>query len=516
LEVSTGQSTLITADPKASEANWLGDGNEVVWLKEGENGNTSFIVTHVGDPRKTYTAGTVPGPISSLKLAVLEEGRIAIAVSGQANPDGTLYNPHDVPKSHSTGKLYESLMVRHWDKYIEAQRNTIWYGIMQKRVPHVTERKGRYYLMGFTNALKGTGLESPIPPFGGTDHFDISKSGLVFVAKDPDLDPATHTKCTCYHIPLSFKETFAEDPRPITVAGFEGAATSPVFSPGGKSVAFLQMKEDGYESDKNRIMIVVDAARSEQGMELLASSDGKGEWDRSPGSITWSNDGKSLLVQAEDIGRGCLFQIPLDTSLKATSKVPAKLTKNGYVSDVRPAASGSTKLFISSTSLIDNSLFSILDPESPSEMQPVSSSSGNGALFGLSQKQVSEIWWDGANGHRVHAWVVKPSRFKKGEKYPLAYLIHGGPQGAWGKASIHTDREASTNLFYRRPMEYQMESGRECSSTHRLSTFLTKSSSSPNKATSSSPPTQPARQGTANPSLAPSAANGAASHTKTS
>jgi dipeptidyl aminopeptidase/acylaminoacyl peptidase len=437
LDVSSGQSTLITGDSKASEANWLGDGNEVVWLKEGENGNTSLIVANVDDPRKTYTAGTVPGPISNLKLAVLEEGKVAIAVSGQANPDGTLYNPHDVPKTHHSGKLYDSLMVRHWDKYIEPQRNTIWYGVLQKSVPHVTERKGRYCLMGLTNALKGTRLESPIPPFGGSDHFDISRSGILFVSKDPSLDPATHTKCTCYFIALkTFKETYAAEPKPIEVVGFHGAATSPVFSPGGKTAAFLQMKEDGYESDKNHIVIAVNIASSQQGVDLLARSGEGEEWDRSPQSISWSNDGRSLLVQAEDVGRGCLFRVPLDTSLQATSKSPFKLTQDGYVSEVRPAAAGSAKLFISSTSLIDNSLFTILDPESPSEVQTVSSSSRSGASFGLSQKQVEEIWFDGANGHPVHAWMVKPSRFKKGEKYPLAYLIHGGPQGAWGKSTL--------------------------------------------------------------------------------
>jgi len=62
----------------------------------------------------------------------------------------------------------------------------------------------------------------------------------------------------------------------------------------------------------------------------------------------------------------------------------------------------------------------------------VSSATHSGNLFGLSPSQVSSLWWKGAADHDVHAWMVKPSFFNPGHKYPLAYLIHGGPQGAWG------------------------------------------------------------------------------------
>ena len=61
---------------------------------------------------------------------------------------------------------------------------------------------------------------------------------------------------------------------------------------------------------------------------------------------------------------------------------------------------------------------------------PISSNSRNGAAFGLSPSQISSFWFDGAE-RKVQAWVIKPSNFREGGKYPLAYMIHGGPQGAW-------------------------------------------------------------------------------------
>lgn len=406
-----------------------------MWLKSGDNGNTSFIVSDADDAGKTYTAGTVAGPVSNLKLCNLESGKSAIAVSGLADPkDGTLYNPKDAPKSHTSGRIYDSLFVRHWDVYVEAQKSVIWTGLLQRSAAHVTERKGRYNLVGLANVLEATNLESPIPDSGGTEHFDISHSGVVFVAKDPDLDPATHTKCDCYYAPVkSFLESYSTELIKLSVDHLKGAATSPVFSPNGESVAFLQMQEDGYESDKNRIVLFPKVAKQIKGFEIFQTSNNKGSWDRSPSSIMWANDGKSLYAQAGDIGRGCLFQIPLNMDLTAaTVREPSKLTSSGSIQDVAPASATSSKLFISSTSLVDNSIYSILDPEAKSNaLTEVSSITQHGSSLGLSAKQVSELWWKGSDDHAVHAWMMKPSDFSPDKKYPLAYLIHGGPQGAW-------------------------------------------------------------------------------------
>jgi pre-mRNA-splicing helicase BRR2 len=442
LDIASGQSTLLNNESKASEARWLGDGHEVVWLKEGENGNTSFVVSDVLDNGWTYVAGTVPGPLSSLKLYTIEPGMVAVAVAGQANPDGSLHNPKDAPKSHTSARLYDSLFVRHWDSWIGKERNTLWTALLQRSAPHATERKGRYSLTGFKNALKGTNLESPIPTFGGTNHFDISREGIVFVARDPDLDPATHTRCHAYFIQRTDLMDHVKEPNPVKllVPWLQGWATSPVFSPDGKKIAALYQKADGYESDKNRIVVFMTVvgsdtqAASPEGIELLQSDDDKGAWDRSPSSVAWSVDGSSLLVQAEEMGSGCLFEVAVEPPWVPGHQPPRprKLTSKGYVSDIFPAAANSDKLFVSGTSLVDSSVYYILDPSRPGDVTLVSSATHAGDLFGLSESQVSSIWWRGANDHPIHAWEIRPSFFKPEHKYPLAYLVHGGPQGAWG------------------------------------------------------------------------------------
>ncbi|KAJ5218243.1 uncharacterized protein N7498_000342 [Penicillium cinerascens] len=435
LDIESGRSALITNDPGASNPQWLGAGDQLVWLKTKANGNTSFIIGDARAVDKTYTAGTVPGPVSDLKVTVIEPGKIGFAVSGKANPDGSLYNPHDAKKPYTSGRLYTSLFVRHWDSYIEPQKNAIWYGLLQQAPLAPARRQaGKFSVSGLTNLISVSGLgavESPIPPFGGTGDFDISPSAIVFIAKDPDVNPATHTACSCYYAPMfSWTSMSASDAKVCKVNALRGAMSSPVLSSDGGSIALLAMATDGYESDKNRILYVPNPWNGDM-IEVFESADGKGQWDLSPSSISFAYDDKSLLIQAEELGRGLLFQLPLEHIKEAKPDVLKRLTRSGFVNDVAPAAVGSSKLFLSSSSLVDNSIWSILDPANPDEVQIVSSNGRGGVSFGLSPAQVDEIWFRGAEDHPVHAFVVKPSYFKPGEKYPLAYLIHGGPQGAW-------------------------------------------------------------------------------------
>lgn len=422
LEISTGQSTLITSEEKTAAPNWLSD-NDLLWLKSGDKGVTQLIVGNVGEIGKSYVAGIVPAPVSDVQIKVVDQEKISIAVVAKARPNGTLYNPEEEPKKLSSGMLYDSLMVRHWDKYVTPNRNAIWHGILER-----ADIKGRYKLRGLTNILKGSRLESPIPPFGSLDNFDLGSQGIGFVAKDPDLNPATNTKSNFYFVTIendSYATTYSE-PTKVELGEFEGASTAPAFSPDGKGVAFLQMKQNGYESDKNRVIFASDYARTDAAFELLKSDDGKGLWDRSPGSISWSNDGKTLYMTAEDRGKVKLYSLPVPTNPRDMTELPTPLTDKGYVSDVQPLGADSSRLFLSSSNLIDNSVYAILDPADSAGFKVVSSNSRNGSFFGLSENQISDIWFEGSKeGTRVHAWVMKPSNFSSDKLYPLAYLIHG-------------------------------------------------------------------------------------------
>lgn len=107
-------------------------------------------------------------------------------------------------------------------------------------------------------------------------------SGIVFVAKDPELNPALNVRCITYYIPLS-KFTEKEAPKPVSyeVPHFKGTSTSPVFSPDAKSFAFLSALKGGYESEKTQIFMVPDLEHG-RSVRFLEGDDREGAWDRSP------------------------------------------------------------------------------------------------------------------------------------------------------------------------------------------------------------------------------------------
>lgn len=101
------------------------------------------------------------------------------------------------------------------------------------------------------------------------------------MAKDPDLNPALNTKCNIYYIALStFTEEKAPKPLEYTVHGFQGASSSPVFSPDGKKAVFLSLLHPGYESDKSQIFLIDDIKKDT--VKTLLVKGRESIWDRSP------------------------------------------------------------------------------------------------------------------------------------------------------------------------------------------------------------------------------------------
>ncbi|THW85630.1 alpha/beta-hydrolase [Aureobasidium pullulans] len=430
LDTKTQESRLLLQDNSISEPLWLPGEKEVyACLKSEDKGKTSILISMImaGSSWKesTYTAGSIDAPASSLKITQLSEDSYAVVLAAQSSPDGSLYNSETAPKTHSTGKLYKSLFVRHWDDYVTPQKNSLWYATLTKA------KDGKFELSKWVNALKGAGLESPVPPFGGTDSFDVSKSGIIFVSKDPKANPALSTKCNVYYIELS---SFTEDPAPkpfeYTTKGFKGASASPVFLPDAKKAVFLSLSGAGYESDKSQIFLVEDLKKDS--VKRLFNQKTEGSLDKSPQNLVFSHDGKTLYFSAEDQGYGRLFAL---TSDPTNGEVLRALTDTGYVSDIHPLSNGD--VFYTSSSLVDYSSYSIIGT-SKSESQAAKwthSSSKDGSSLGLKASQVSSIHTPASDttvNKTVHSWVYKPSNFEEGKKYPLALLIHGGPQGAWG------------------------------------------------------------------------------------
>lgn len=466
LLVQTGETTNIATNQNISNIIWLDD-QVFVCLRTENNGTTSLLYARLGAALKAHdnktapalnSAGTINAAVSGMKIARIDRDRgdFAVVVGAPACADGSLYSPSEAAReSFSSGRLYGGLFVRHWDRYEGPERNSLWYGRLASLDGGGRGGGGQYQLSHLTNLLAGTNMESPMRPFGGPDHFDVRKDAVIWLAKDPDLNPSWNTKSNVYirrvdsWTPAEEGVRAESEIRQVDVAGFEGAAASPVFAREGNKAAFLMMRRNRYEADKNQVSVVEDvtAVRFEVARAFCSEEESplEGTWDRSPSSVCFTADGKSLVAVAEDRGCGRVFFIS-GGDVANGAGVPRPLTRSGTVVDVRCLADG--RLFASGSSMLEDSWFIILNnptlegteaQPSPLPKEPIWShfNSSQSPKSNLQQSQITSIWTPASNPaitQEFHSWVLKPSSFDKAKSYPVAYLIHGGPHAAWKDA----------------------------------------------------------------------------------
>ncbi|KAI9171626.1 Dipeptidyl-peptidase 5 [Paramyrothecium foliicola] len=425
LNVHDHTSRLVTDDGSASEPFWLSD-DEIAYVKSGDHDYSHLLAQNVREsPSKAHTIHSGGGLISNPKVTRLSPTKLAFCCSIPTGPNGEPYwQPLEI-KPRTSAKIYTSLFVRHWDTWSSDKQNSLWYGVISK--PGDEHSKWTLEEPRLINLLANTRLSSPVPPFGGVGDFDISSSGIAFVAKDPDLNPARYTKTDLYYVPISSFTEKPPTPQIVKTGTLKGYSLTPTFSHDGRQIAFARMRSQQYEADKPRLLLVPDVSDLNNVQEFFESDDGEGSWDLRPDSITWAHDNKTLYVTAEKNGRNVLWKIPA-TPREATS-LPTAVYEKGSVSEVQLLGDNS-RLLLTSRSRIENSLYTVLDLRT-NEATDVSSTSKNGKSFGLSESQLSDIWYEGAAGYDVHALVMTPSNFDPSKKYPLAFLIHGGPQSAW-------------------------------------------------------------------------------------
>lgn len=329
----------------------------------------------------SYKAASLPAPLANLKAVTTPSG-VNFVVTGLAYPNGTAYNPELAEVPLSSARVYDSLFVRHWDTYITPQKSAIFSGSL-------SSSGGIYSSSGGVKNLFGgvKGLESPVQPFGSTSDFDLSPDGqtVAFLSRPPDQGAANTTASYIYIVPHSGSKEPAAINLPSSSYIPAGASANPIFSPDGKSVAYLQQDENGYESDRNKLYTYNLTSK-----KITTYAE---DWDRSPGSIAYSKDGKTFLLITGEYGRGKLFT--LSTSTK-TSVEPKAVTgaAQGSVSLVAPLSDD--VLLLSTSSTVSSTGFSKLKLGSNTTTVLLSPNKVDAALKPLSSSSVGEFWFDGA------------------------------------------------------------------------------------------------------------------------
>ncbi|WP_422343238.1 prolyl oligopeptidase family serine peptidase [Parasphingorhabdus sp.] len=297
-----------------------------------------------------------------------------------------------------TGREYDELFVRHWSSW-ETPGN-------YSRIFAFDIQDGK--LAGQGNALDGDLVgDSPTKPFGGGEEISWSPSGseLAFTLRKADRNEPKSTDLNIYGVGLS-------DPEPKTIPG-NGRATDnlPAFSPDDQWLAWAAMERPGYESDR---MVVKLLSKDQKEPRVLT-----GDWDRSVSSITWTPDSKALIVTASEVLDYAAFRVDIDNG-----KVE-RLTGKGSVGNITPLKDGSMIFTKKSLQAPDDIYRRAVD----GTVTQLTNINGN-ALAEIDEVTVERFNFKGAEGTKVWGQIIKPEGAKG--KLPMAFLVHGGPQGSFG------------------------------------------------------------------------------------
>ena len=306
----------------------------------------------------------------------------------------------------ASGMVYDQLFVRHWDTWRDGTMSRLF-------VADMPAARGRAVT---TVRALGHALEGDIPskPFGGADDYTWAPDGRSIVAsiKVAGREAPWSTNFDLYRIDAT------GDSAPVNLTAANPAwDAGPVFSEDGTTLFYRAMKRPGFEADRYALM-AMDVA-SGQTREIAP------QWDRSPSSIQPAADGRTLYVAAQDTGEYPLFRVDV-----ASGEV-TKLVADGSVSSFAIAGdtvaltrntirSGDVVYTASLQSLGENAQLRQITPSTAERLPDVA--------FG----DYEQFSFKGAGNETVYGYVVKPWNYQEGQTYPVAFLIHGGPQGSFG------------------------------------------------------------------------------------
>ncbi|MGB2867035.1 MAG: S9 family peptidase [Bacteroidota bacterium] len=385
---------LTSAKGSNMNPQWMPDGKTIAFVstRDGEAQIWSIPVDG-GEARKlSHIATEVSG------LIVSPDGKW-FAFSSDVYPDCMDEDCNQkrleaAEKSKVKAKIFERLPYRVWNAWKDGKRSHLF----------VMPSDGG-------NARDLTPGEYDTPPIdlGGNWDYQFSPdSKEVALTRNADPMVAISTNNDIFVVPVTGGplKKITENP---------ANDSQPLYSPDGKYIAYRAMKRPGFEADERNLIL---CERTTGKLSNLTES-----FDYSVNDVVWSPDSRALYFNADDKGNESIFKVTV-----GTKKVETIIDK-GYNHSLQLTPDGKTLVFLKES--IDR----------PAEVYRMDSDGDNvNALTSVNAARLSQLdvspkedfWFDGSGGTKVHGFLVKPPAFTAGKKYPMIYLIHGGPQGQWG------------------------------------------------------------------------------------
>ena len=371
-------------------------GKSEVWRLDPEAGGAAMQVTDT----RADVAGFKISPDATKLLAWGDIPKECTDFGCEAKDKGALVGP-------GSGRLYKDGVgfVRHWDE---------WETPGTYSRPFIFNLEGGK-ATGARPADAGLIGDTPSKPFGGGEElaWGTDSRTVFFTLRKADRNEPMSTNLDIY--------SWLVDSRMMPVnltANNQATDTLPAPSPDGKWLAYAAMARPGYEADRLVLML-----RNLESGETRRLTDA---WDRSVGSIAWAPDGKSLYVTAQDVLEHPVFRVDVTTGRVEKLKASPE-TLEGNIGDVTPLPGGAL-LYSRNSALAPTDLF-VRDGKG--KVRQLTSMNAD-RLAEFDPVKLEKIRFAGAKGDTVWGMILKPA--KATEKLPVAFIVHGGPQGSFGNS----------------------------------------------------------------------------------
>jgi dipeptidyl aminopeptidase/acylaminoacyl peptidase len=391
----------LTEEAKGSDSSprWSGDGHTLYFLSTRGGSSQVWRLTPPDGAARQVT--NYPLDVGALKVA--PQGN-RLALSMEVLPEcATLTCTRERldarAKSKAAGRIYDRMFVRHWDTWSDGTRSHLFTALLA-----ADGTAGEP-----VDVSKGLDADIPSKPFGGDEDFAFSPDGksLVFSARIAGRTEPWSTNFDLFQVPADGSAAAVN----LTASNpaWDG---QPVFLANG-DLTWIAQDRPGFESD--RFHIVKRDARSGAVRALTAG------WDRSVARLGATPDGKALLAAVDELGQHALYRVD------PKSGAPTRLIGDGQVDDF--TATRDQVIYARAGLAGPNDLYTVaLRGGTPERLTAV-----NQAL--LAERSLSpyeQFSFKGWNDETVYGYVMWPFGFDPGKRYPLAFLVHGGPQGTFG------------------------------------------------------------------------------------
>lgn len=389
---------LTRAEASSTDPEWSPAGDAIYFMSQSQ----VWRMPAAGGAAAKVTA--LPVDVDNFRLSP-QGDRIALSLAvfrDCADLACTVKRLDDKSKNKASGRVYDRLFVRHWDTWSDLRNNVLY------SAPIDSTGKVSAMPVSVSGTLDG---DVPSKPFGDHDEYHFSPDGktIVFAARIAGKTESWSTNFDVYSVPAA-----GGTPQNLSAEN-KAWDSKPIYSPDGRTLAWIAMDRPGFEADRFHF-VLLDVATGKK--RKLADN-----WDRSVADFRWTPDGKALLATADDVGQHRLF------SIDAQSGKVTPLTGKGYVGAFDIARD---TIVVSQASLTSGAqLFKrSLGSDAMTQLTNLNAQ----ALADVRMGEPEQFSFKGAKGETVYGHVMKPWNAAPGQKYPVAFLVHGGPQGSFGNS----------------------------------------------------------------------------------